>query len=160
MPDPARRYYWDSNVFLSYINKIPERISAIEAMLDEAEQGKIEIVTSTVTITEVAFAATEKLGHALDAATEDALSALWEPPIRLIEFHRLVAEDARSLIRAAIEKGESLKPMDAIHLATAVRSRAAEVQTYDEQLRGRATTLGLLASEPTALQQRLDLPTT
>lgn len=159
MPDPSKRYYWDSNVFLSYVNKIPDRLSAIEAMLDEAEKSKIEIVTSMVTIAEVAYAATEKLGRALDAATEADLDVLWDPPVRLVEFHRLVAEDARSLVRAAMQKGERLTPVDAIHLATAKRAGAAEVQTYDDQLRSRAQMLGFVATEPTVIQQRLDLPT-
>lgn len=157
-PDAPKRYYWDSDVFLSYIGKVPERLSGIEAMLESAEKGEVEIITSMVTITEVAFAASEKIGRALDPATEDAISVLWGPPIRLVEFHRLIAEDARTLIRAAMERGERLRPMDAIHLATARRSGATEFQTYDEQLRGRIAAVGLTVSEPTALQQRLDLP--
>lgn len=48
--------------------------------------------------------------------------------------------------------------MDAIHIATALKAGATEFQTYDERLQKRAKVLGLVVSEPSALQQQLDLP--
>ena len=38
-------------------------------------------------------------------------------------------------MRAAIEKGWSLKPADALHLATAHQLKAKEFHTYDEGLK-------------------------
>jgi hypothetical protein len=42
-------------------------------------------------------------------------------PVKLVEFHRLIAEDARDLMRIALTKGWSLKPLDAVHLSSAQR---------------------------------------
>ncbi len=47
--------YWDSCVFLSYIEGHAERLPMLDAMLAEANAGRIEIRTSVVTLTEVAF---------------------------------------------------------------------------------------------------------
>ena len=54
MPSEARRLYWDSNVFLYYINADAARLPVIEAIFSEVERskGRIEIVTSTITIIE------------------------------------------------------------------------------------------------------------
>ena len=50
------RYYWDSCVFLSAVEKVPTRVAVIERLLDDANAGRAEVFTSTVSITEVAFA--------------------------------------------------------------------------------------------------------
>ncbi|MGH7557373.1 MAG: hypothetical protein ACREMD_06290 [Gemmatimonadota bacterium] len=87
MPE-VPRYYWDSAVFLSYINATQDRVADIEGHLEQARQGKLELVTSTVSMVEVAFAATEQAGRILEAEAEKAISALWLPPspIKKAEF--------------------------------------------------------------------------
>src|SRR5436309_2132093 len=123
MPSEVRRTYWDTCVFLSYINGYQDRLPAIEAVLQESERtdDEWEIVTSTFTITEVAFALHEKQKRQLDKAVEDKIDALWadRSAAKLIEFHEGTAREARSLIRGAVAAGLSLKPGDAIHLASA-----------------------------------------
>ncbi len=54
------RVYWDACVFLSYINGEQERLPVIDALLEESRSGKIEIITSTVSLAEVAFAEEER----------------------------------------------------------------------------------------------------
>lgn len=127
-----RRVYWDTNVFLSYLNDQPGRAPQIEALLAEAEAGKLEIVTSTVTIAEVAFAASEQLSGALDPKVEEKIAAFWGPPIRMAEFHAAIGARAAQLIRDAMARKTGLKPMDAIHLATAEQIGANEFHTYDD----------------------------
>jgi predicted nucleic acid-binding protein len=130
------RIYWDSNVLLSYINGLSDRLPEIETLLLEAEKDTIELLTSTLSIVEVAFATAERDQHALDEQTEERINRLWIPssPVKLVEFHRLIAEDARSLMRRALMKQWSLKPYDAVHLSTALRMAADEFHTYDEKL--------------------------
>jgi predicted nucleic acid-binding protein len=130
------RIYWDSNVFLSYINGLSDRLPEIETLLLEAEKDTIELLTSTLSIVEVAYATAEKDQHALDDQTEERINKLWIPssPVKLVEFHRLIAEDARNLMRRAVMKQWSLKPYDAVHLSTALRMAADEFHTYDEKL--------------------------
>jgi predicted nucleic acid-binding protein len=130
------RIYWDSNVFLSYINGLSDRLPDIETLLLEAEKDTLELLTSTLSIVEVAFATAERDQHALDEETEEKISKFWLPPspVKLVEFHRLIAEDARDLMRRALPKGWHLKPYDAVHLSTAHRMASDEFHTYDEKL--------------------------
>ena len=53
---------------------------------------KEEILTSALSITEVAFGAEEQLGHPLDPAAEERINALWDDPsvIKIREFDRLI----------------------------------------------------------------------
>lgn len=49
---PENRY-WDSSVIIAYINEERDRVDTCKAILDDAEQGKIRIFTSALSITEV-----------------------------------------------------------------------------------------------------------
>lgn len=151
MPDP-KRLYWDACVFLAAVNGEPDRVPHIDAIMDAAAKGDLFIYTSTVSIVEVSFAAQERDQQVLDEATEDKISQLWEPgtPVGLIEFHELVAAEARDLVRQALSGGWSLKPMDSIHLATAKRIGATAFHTYDTALPKYAAILGMPIEEPIA----------
>jgi predicted nucleic acid-binding protein len=133
MPDAPPRYYWDANVFLSYIHEMGDRTAEIDALLDATREGKLEIVTSTLSIVEVAFGAEEELGGAMSPEIESAIDNLWIPPspIRLVDFSPLLGRNARRLIRQARERGWSLKPADAIHLATAQQMAVKQFHTYE-----------------------------
>jgi predicted nucleic acid-binding protein len=148
-PGPFR-CYWDACVFVSLIEGTPDRIATIKTIVEECERGEIEIYTSVVTITEVAYAKVEKDGKALDAAIERKISALWEPksPFKLIEAYATLMGDAKALMRNSIAAGKSLKPLDAIHLATAQRIGAQSVHTYDDKLPAYAKTIGLKIERP------------
>jgi predicted nucleic acid-binding protein len=52
--------YWDACVFLAAIDGDAERVPVIETVLDECEAGKVDIVTSHLSITEVCFSKEEK----------------------------------------------------------------------------------------------------
>jgi predicted nucleic acid-binding protein len=137
MPEPLRRLYWDSCVFLAYVNNEVGRADIIDTLLFEARNsaGLIEIITSAVTITEVAGGVRIQSKVVLTQEIEDRISRLWSERavIKVVEFHELVAIDARELIRKAHALGlTSLRSMDAIHLATAKRLRATEFNTYDD----------------------------
>jgi predicted nucleic acid-binding protein len=134
--EEPKRYYWDACVFLSMINANPDRLPIIEALLDDCDQGKVEIYTSILSIAEVAFAEGEKANEKLNAETAKKIDKFWQPPspIKLIEVHELIMLDARNFIRAAIQNGIGLKPADAIHLATAKRLTLDAIHTYDDKL--------------------------
>ena len=138
MPDDPRMVYWDSCIFLHYIEGTKEWMPILDSLIDEASTtGELVIVTSTVSITEVAFAKVEKSGRALDPAVEADIDGLWadRSAIRLVEFDQVIARAGRTLLRRAIEIGRSLKPMDAIHLATAELMQVAELHTTDDTLK-------------------------
>ena len=70
MPEP-RFLYWDTDVFLSYLNENPDRIQTLEAILDSVSQDKQHlIVTSTISKVEVAWVAHEKLDRVLSPDEE------------------------------------------------------------------------------------------
>ena len=128
-----RRLYWDADVFLSVINADPERLPVIEAIFDDCDKRDVIIHTSVLSIAEVAFASSERLGRQLSDEIEARIEKLWGPtsPIKLDEISQHIARDARILMRQAIPKGWSLKPRDAIHIATAKRRQVDEFHTYD-----------------------------
>jgi predicted nucleic acid-binding protein len=156
MPRPPR-VYWDACVFLSYVNEYEDRVRDIEDLLAEAERGDIEIITSTTSIVEVAFGASEQRQAALSDETEARINKLWEPasPVNMVEFHTLIAEDAQRLVRSGIPEGWSLKPMDAVHLSTARRMGADAFHTYDGPLKKWAARVGYPIGEPNPTSPRL-----
>lgn len=149
--------YWDANVFLSYINGDVDRLPDIDALL--AKSGvEFQIVTSALSIVEVAFGKIEQDGRALDEETEAKINALWEPPspIQLAEFYPLLAHEARALIRQAVPRGWALKPADAMHLATARRLSATAFHTYDDLERFQEL-IGILIEAPPSRSARVGL---
>lgn len=67
MPDEPTMIYWDACVFLHYIEGTPKWMPILDSLIDDANKtGAIGIVTSTLSIVEVAFAKEEKSRKALD----------------------------------------------------------------------------------------------
>lgn len=137
MPDKVPVIYWDACCLLSYINEVEDRMPHLEAILAQAQRGEIHLITSVLSVAEVAFGAVEQQGHALDDETEERIGSLWEPssPVRLIEFHILIAERAKDILRAGLTQGwTGLRSIDAMHLATAQNEGATAFHTYDGKL--------------------------
>lgn len=161
MPNSGDNVYWDASVFLSYINGEQRRLPTIDALLEESANREFTIVTSTLSVTEVAFAEMEKTQRALDPQVEQAIDALFSDRevVTLVEFHELIAREARRLMRRALTTGRSLKPADAIHLATAVQHGADLVHTYDDRMLGYTDLTGLPIELPSTTSPRLlDVP--
>lgn len=164
MPSRHRRIYWDSNCWLSLINAVPERLPVLNSLLSDSknELGDIDLVTSVISKVEVAFAQREYQGSQPDRAVEDAIDALWgdRSAVTLIEFHDRIGLQARELIRSGLHREWSLKPMDAIHLATAKWLDVDEFHTYDKRLikEGLSTHLGFPIGNPDLTDRQLHLP--
>src|SRR5687768_1929140 len=151
MPDEPKRIYWDACVFLHYIEGTPRWMPILDSLLEEAtETTGLVIYTSTLSITEVAFAQAEKDGQALDPSIEAEIDALWNDraAVKLVEFNEIIARDARALLRQAVGSGRHLRPMDAIHLATAQNRRVAEFHTTDERLKNGWQDLSFPVQDP------------
>ncbi|OQY97514.1 MAG: hypothetical protein B6D41_03405 [Chloroflexi bacterium UTCFX4] len=123
-------------MFIAYMTKEATRISTLESIVDDIENsdGKKKIVTSEMSQVEVAYTAYEKTTRQLDAAYEQMLDDFWadDSVVELVEFHEQIAKDARMLIRESIRMGiKIVKPLDAIHLATAKWIDASEFHTYN-----------------------------
>ncbi len=150
MPGKSPMIYLDACVLLSYIDNDSDRAPIIEELFRRSRANEVELITSTVTRVEVAYDSTEKAGQTLDPAVEVKIDTLWAPaaPIEIVEFYDQIAVRARDLIRFAVTQGWSLKPADAIHLATAVHMQAAEMFTYDSGLPKFSEHAGLKVCEP------------
>jgi len=158
MPTDTPPLYWDSSVFLAYINGEQGRLPVIDALLAEIEaDDDRRIFTSTITRVEVAFAAFEAHSATLDPQALSDIDALWDDRsvVEVVELHDDIALSARGLIREAIARGWSLKPLDAVHLATARWLQATEFHTYDASLHKYGQLVGFTIREPYALQGRL-----
>ena len=150
MPEGPQRVYWDACVFLSFIEQHPDRFTTIQTWLEMAENGKVVILTSTLSITEVAFARQEKDQRALSPEEEAKIDKLCTPesPVRLAEFHTGIAFEARRLMRIAMASKVGLKPADAIHLATCRTLAIDDFHTYDGKLGKLAGISELTIQEP------------
>ena len=73
-PDNTVSLYWDACVFLSAINANEDRLPIIEAILDNCDAGNVKIYTSYLSVTEVAFAESEKKDSLLDDAIEEKIN--------------------------------------------------------------------------------------
>jgi len=158
MPE-QRFFYWDANVFLSYLNNDPDRFPTLEAILENIETSKKDrIVTSVISKVEVLWVAHEKLNRALSRDEESRIDSMWDNPdvIEMVEFNDEIALMARKAMREGMIKGWRLRTNDAIHLASAQWVAAIELRTYDMKQFGKYDEmLGLVICEPHVIQPKL-----
>lgn len=149
---PTETIYWDSCVFIDRIQRTPGRIAVIEQITNAAERGDVVLVTSALTLAEV-VKGPEGL---LPVEQEQLIIGLFENPyIRLRPVDRLVAEKAREVGRLC-----SMKPPDAIHVATAIlASDVSVLHTFDEAMIRKCSlvSLGITVQLP-HWRQDLQLP--
>ncbi len=129
-----RLLYWDTDVFLSYLNAHPERLPVLEAILEDISKNKqAKIITSAITKVEVSWVAHEKLNRVLDSKEEERIDNLWNDTsiLEVIEFNDEIALIARGLMREGMINGWKLKTFDAIQIASADWVRATEINTYN-----------------------------
>lgn len=142
--------YWDSCLFLDYLNATPNGKEIVAPLVDEARRGGFTIVTSTISLAEVAYVSKE-LTEGLDPQIDDAIDNMFRDGslLTLVEYDQEIGADARRLIRRTVSEDKRLKPADAIHLATAIAVGASVLYTFDSDLIGYANTLGvILADKP------------
>ena len=122
------RLYWDTSVFICFLSEgEQERRRICEDVLYAAKDGKAEIVTSMFTLVEVIRPKAIKYPKPL---TDDQVSKLhsmfcWSW-LKKIQVHEQLALRASDLARAS-----GLKPIDAIHAATAIAEKCDELQQWD-----------------------------
>lgn len=130
--------YWDANLFLYRLNRDVQYAPAIDHLYTLALSGEHPIVTSEISIVEVAFTARERLnpdfrGGALAEISELLFAA---SIVRMVPIDTALLQEARELVRrAAFARSQGgLQAADAIHLAAAVRANASVFFTEDDRL--------------------------
>jgi len=135
MAERANWLYWDTSVFLSYFNKIPDRHSEIDGVLRDirSTNGSRLIVISTLTKVEVSYYQDELNDNTLGPDTEEIFDFFWNDRsvIRFVDITNEIARRARHLKRVEYSLGKVLKTPDAIHLASASFMGVSEMHSYD-----------------------------
>jgi predicted nucleic acid-binding protein len=128
------RIYWDACTWIAYIGRemptadskfTDRRFEMCREVLKDAQDGNLEIVTSTFTLAEVCKRkeATGQAGN---------LSAFFDQPfILLVDVIKPIASRAQAMQLAGLA---GLKPPDAIHLASAIWSDVSTFHTFDKRL--------------------------
>ncbi len=152
MASDRPRLYWDSCCFISYLNGDRTR-SELRTLMADAQTSGVLIVTSAISVAEVAYVAPEAPGRPLDPDVERRIEDMWRwrQAIRLVEVQAGLAARARALLRHALTNGWERNPRDAIHLASAQQVSASTVHTYDERWDRYARVIGRNIERPDLL---------
>lgn len=135
MADSPKRISWDACAWIALIQKekiregrkvVEDRYSLARSVIDLANQGKIEVVTSGLSYAEVCKNPPDEKG------SDDKVGPFFEHDyILVVAVDKTVGTLARHLMMA---KHPGLKPPDAIHLATALVANVDEMHTFDDRL--------------------------
>ena len=161
MTNRPHRVYLDSNVLIAYVADETDRASVVASLLRDARNEKIELHTSVLSITEVAFVSTDEAGGD-PLGSEDEIDQLWVPasPINLVDVSAKITREARAIIRKSKSASvKVVKPADAIHLASATIIGCDRLYTYESETTRRQwrDLIGLNVDEPFLDEPRLDI---
>jgi predicted nucleic acid-binding protein len=126
-----KKVYWDSNVWLGFINDESGKADRCRHVLNEARLGNYEIWTSALTLAEVFKVSDEKgkpfpLPFNRDIEFENFVQQGF---VVIVQVDADIGIDARRLLR----KYQVLKkPADGVHLASALANSMDEMHTFDD----------------------------
>jgi predicted nucleic acid-binding protein len=128
-----RRVYWDACTFIGLLNREPRKADDCTDVWKEAEAGNTLIYTSFMSFAEVFKTKcdgehTKPLSEEDDKRIEDLLRQRFIKPVVVDER---IGIAARRLMR---HYQECKKPIDGIHLATAMALNVDEMHTFDRDL--------------------------
>lgn len=116
--------YWDSSVIIAYLNNERDRADSVKNILDEAEDGNIEIYTSALTIAEVLRYKGKK---PIDKTKRERVREFFENDyFTIVSVTREVAFRAQEVVW-----DHGVPPKDSIHVASALFSRLSIFESYD-----------------------------
>jgi len=121
----VEKRYWDSTVIIAYLNNERDRAPICKAILDAAERGEIQIIISALVIAEcLKYKGAKPIGK---DNRKKVLEFFQNDYIKVRNVDRWIAKDAQELYWE-----ENIPPKDAIHVATALKSKVDVMETYDE----------------------------
>lgn len=129
------RRYWDACAFLAWLKQEDGRYEGCGNVLREARAGKLQIVTSALTIAEVLMLkGKEPVPERDRRLVRDVFKAEW---LILYNVDRTIAESAQEVVWRF-----RVHPKDAIHVATALSARVDRLDTTDGDLLKRSGRIG------------------
>src|SRR5665213_113707 len=124
------KYYWDACAWIALIQQEQNRFESLSYLIEEAKNGKIEILTSNFTLAEVYKRPIDNGGQKslLDTQDQAFEDYILQDFVSRVQVDFDVGTLARRLLRAypTIQK-----PQDGIHVATALLNNVDELHTYD-----------------------------
>ena len=124
---PKERISWDSCIIIDAIQKEPRRYPWISSMVTKAEAGNLEIVVSTVSVSEVLYLP-EMTAQGMSQEDQDDLIEKWFDNSYLIKRN---ADFGTCQEAAKLRRRFRVTPVDSIILATAIRAEVTTLVTYD-----------------------------
>ena len=119
--------YWDSDCFLGYLKEEQGKIELCEQVINEAENGRILLVTSALTLTEVIKM---KGREPVDISDRKKIEISFQKSyLKILPVTRQIAESAREYIWH-----NNIGYKDAIHIATATNQNLEKFHTFDNLL--------------------------
>jgi predicted nucleic acid-binding protein len=143
--------YWDSDCCLGWLQDEVDKAEVCKPVLDEAEAGRLRIVTSALTIAEVlALRGRPRLPDERRQAVEGFFRRSF---FAVRSITRRDAERARDLVW---EHGGA--PKDPLHVATALQAGVNAFHTFDAELiRKSGAVAGLEIAKPYVHEPQLRL---
>lgn len=122
-------HYWDSCTFIHAIQGADmSKAKVLEQIMDEVKRGQRKLVVSTFTVAEV-VRPSRCSGQRLDASNRQKIGANFRHDnIILVDLSPPIAERARE-IQWDIP---GIRPVDAVHLATAEYAKVDYFDTFDK----------------------------
>lgn len=131
----GKTVYWDACVWIAYADETPE--SKTDAYATESKQRCMDvmhsakandliILTSQISIVEASSLPAD------ESSRFEGMPAVFQLDyVALVPVNRAVLKLARNLV---LSKYRKLKPYDAVHLSSAITSKASEFHTFDKDL--------------------------
>jgi predicted nucleic acid-binding protein len=133
----AEIVYWDSDAFLGWLQAEQGKVELCAGTLRRAELGEVVIFTSALTIAEVLWM---RGAPAIPKDKADIVRRFFRRSnLRVRNVTRGIAENAQDLVW-----NHSIRPKDAVHVATALDAAAIALETFDEGLIGKSGQVGSL----------------
>jgi len=135
---------WDANCFIAWFNEEQGRYDVCSAIIEAAQRGETRLFTSYLTLAEVC-----QIPNTYPSEAEDSIADFFKSRPYIIEvavdwFVCRIARDLMSRFK--------LDCRDAIHLATAIHTKADIFHTYDHdnllKLNGKIPGYSLTIAEP------------
>lgn len=123
----VKGFFWDSCVHINLLQQDGKYKDTLMAWHERARSKEISIVISTLVIAEVCCLDKENKNRAEDIKL---IRQHFENSFyQVYEVDRTIAEEATEIVRT-----HSIKPYDAIHIATAIRASVQELHSYDKKM--------------------------
>lgn len=134
------RRCWDSACCFGFLSNQSDRATPCERVLRDAEEGKCEIIVSALAIAEVLHLRGD--GHQnLFRDSRDRIRNFFKRSYFIVQdVDRFIAEHAQELFWDFNHIG--VMPKDAVHVATALATNCAFLETFDEPLLGISGSVG------------------